>query len=431
MKILYYECFAGISGDMNLGAMIDLGVPAEYLKNELQKLPVSGYEIIVESALKNGISGTKVTVQLEGDKHESHTHGHSHGEHSHGHHSHGSHTQESHSHGHGHGHHHHDDDRTFASISKMIQASSLNDKVKKDSIGIFEWVAKAEGKIHGKPPENVHFHEVGAVDSIVDIVGAAICMDYLNPDKIISSPVELGSGFVHCAHGKFPVPAPATMEILKDIPVIKGTVSKEATTPTGAAILKYFVNEFTDHPSLKLDKTSYGIGHKDFEVPNVLRVSIATDTNPGAYQTQQATVVECNLDDMPSEQLNFVMQLLFENNAHDVFYTPIVMKKGRPAIMLSVLCDASSLENIKDILFKNTSTIGLREYPVTKSILPREIKTLDTQYGTIQMKICTWDNNIKYKPEIDDCIQAAKEHNIPLNVVIDEVNKVYMESKGK
>ena len=431
MKILYYECFAGISGDMNLGAMLDLGVPAEYLKNELKKLPVKGYEVKADSAIKDGISGTKVTVQLEGDEQEKHTHGHSHGD------SHGEHTPEDHSHGshfhgtHTHGHHHHDDDRTFASIKKMIEASELNDKVKKDSIGIFEWVAKAEGKIHGKAPEEVHFHEVGAVDSIVDIVGAAICMDYLNPDKIISSPVELGSGFVHCAHGKFPVPAPATMEILKDVPVIKGTVSKEATTPTGAAILKYYVGEFTERPVIKLEKTSYGIGHKDFEVPNVLRVSLASDTVSSAYQTQQATMVECNMDDMPSEQLNFVMQLLFENEAQDVFYTPIVMKKGRPAIMLSVLCKSESLGKIRDILFKNTSTIGMREYQVQKSMLPRELKSFDTQYGPIRMKICSWDNNLKYKPEIDDCIQAAQKHNLPLKVIIDEVNKVYKESELK
>ncbi|MCG8700359.1 MAG: nickel pincer cofactor biosynthesis protein LarC, partial [Bacteroidales bacterium] len=282
MNILYYECFAGISGDMNLGALIDLGVPVEYLKSELQKLPVPGYSISTEKSLKMGISGTKVTVQLT----------------------------EHHGHHHHHHHEHHDHHRGFSDIKKLIEESELSPNVKKDSIGIFTYIAQAEGKIHNKPANEVHFHEVGAVDSIVDIVGAAICIDYLKPGKIMCSTVQLGGGFVKCAHGTFPVPAPATMEILQNVPVAKGIVQKETTTPTGAAILKYYVSEFTDTPTFSLSKTSYGLGHYDFDIPNVLRVSLVSEQSILDLETASATMIECNIDDMPAEHTEFVLKNL-------------------------------------------------------------------------------------------------------------------------
>jgi uncharacterized protein (TIGR00299 family) protein len=275
MKILYYDCFSGISGDMNLGALIDIGVDENYLISELSKLNIKGYEISVNKDSRKGVFGTKVKVILSEDGHEHihthqsgnlHNHCHNH-EHKHEHESNHTHSDEFH-----HSHEH----RNLNDIEKIINESSLNDNVKQISAGIFRRVAEAEAKIHSKPLEEVHFHEVGAVDSIIDIVGAAICLDYLKVDKIMSSTIEVGSGFVKCAHGLLPVPAPATVEILKGIPIKSCNIPFEATTPTGAAILTYTVNEFTDRKEFKIMKSAYGIGHKDKgDIPNVLRVFLA------------------------------------------------------------------------------------------------------------------------------------------------------------
>ncbi|GAA0744069.1 hypothetical protein GCM10008906_28520 [Clostridium oceanicum] len=295
-KILYYECFSGISGDMNLGALIDLGVDKDYLIKELSKLKVSDeYDIKVTTDDRKGIYGTKVDVLLNNIEECNHSHKHNfedhHNEEVHTHeHSHvhddNHHNTDCHEHCHGHSdncenthsHSHHHSHRNLQDINNIIDNSELNDNVKKISKDIFLKVAKAEGKVHNKPLNEVHFHEVGATDSIVDIVGAAICLDFLNVDKILSSTVELGSGFVKCAHGTMPVPAPATTEILNNIPIISGTVPFEATTPTGAAILATMVNEFTDIKKFNILKTGYGVGGKDIgDVPNVLRVFLAED----------------------------------------------------------------------------------------------------------------------------------------------------------
>lgn len=276
MSILYYDCFCGISGDMNLGAMIDLGVDPEFLKAELAKLPMaSEFEVHIQKAVKKGIEGTKVDVHLinEGHKHHEHHahHGHEHHHHDHDHH-HGHHHDHTHTpHEHKHSHHEH---RNLDVIEKMINTSSLSDQVKSLSLKIFMEVAKAEAKVHGKSLQEVHFHEVGAVDSIVDIVGAAICYDALGVSKVIASPVQLGGGFVKCDHGMMPVPAPATAEILKGVPVKIGLTDKEMTTPTGAAILKALVSEYSDQLQLNISKIGYGLGTRELEFPNVLRVML-------------------------------------------------------------------------------------------------------------------------------------------------------------
>ena len=398
MKIIYYHCFAGISGDMNLAAMLDLGVPAEYLRNELQKLKIDGYSIEDKKALKSGIAGTQVTVTLTNDSHQ-------------------------HEHGHSHGHGHHQDHRTFSVIKEIISQSDLSKEVKQTSIAIFEKVAIAEGKIHDKPAEEVHFHEVGAVDSIVDIVGAAICYHYLKPDKVVCSTIELGGGFVHCAHGKYPVPAPATAEIVKGLPISKGTVNTETTTPTGAAILATIVDEFSDQLNSTIDKTAYGIGHKDFEIPNVLRVHMATNKPvQDGLETASAHIIECNLDDMPSEQYDFVMDKLFEAGAQDVFFTPIIMKKSRPASKISVLCDSKKMDNLTQILLQNTTTLGVRSHTVGKTMLPRTMRDVKTKFGTIQIKEAQLNGKIiKQKPEYDQCKKAAQKYDIPISDVIIEV----------
>ena len=397
MNLLYYECFAGISGDMNLAAMIDLGVPEVHLKKELEKLGLEGYEIHVDQELKMGIYGTKVNVE---DK--IHNHGHSHG----------------------HGHNHSHDHRTYKEIKEIILKCDLDDATKTTSINIFEKVAVAEAKIHNKTTDDVHFHEVGAIDSIVDIVGAAICYHYLSPKKVICSTIELGGGFVNCAHGKFPVPAPATTEILKGLPVKLGTVNVETTTPTGAAILATLVDEFTDTPEIKINKTSYGIGHRNMEIPNVLRVHDA-DLNTGKNR-QKALMVECNLDDMSPEHFGFLMERLLEQGAHDVFLTPIIMKKTRPATKLSVLCSEDNAKKFKDIIFSETTTLGIRSYELHKDMLERKIETIQTQYGPIDIKISgTNINDIKAKPEFEQCKMAAVKYNVPLRLVVEEALKEY------
>lgn len=291
MKVLYYDCFSGISGDMNLGAMIDLGVDKDYLIGELSKLKLQDeFQLKITTDSRKGISGTKVDVILihehqeecHANESEVHTHGedHHHDEEHHHEHSHnhgdGGHShshQQAHKHSHQDSHHH--EHRNYRDIESLINSSELSDEVKKLSLNIFMRVAVAEAKVHGKAIEEVHFHEVGATDSIVDIVGAAICATYLKIDKIMCSSVELGSGFVRCAHGLIPVPAPATVEILKGIPVKAGVVPKETTTPTGAAILAELVDEFTDKKNFIIEKIGYGVGHRDTEIPNVLRVFLA------------------------------------------------------------------------------------------------------------------------------------------------------------
>jgi uncharacterized protein (TIGR00299 family) protein len=425
MKILYYHCFAGISGDMNLAAMIDLGVPEDYLVCELQKLNIGGYKLEARKELKMGISGTLVDVILTDSKSldfnslnprvfeldKGHSPGHSHETKKH--------ITEVHQHEH----------RSYKEIKQLIQKSTLSEEVKKTSIDIFEKVAIAEAKIHNKTIDTVHFHEVGAVDSIVDIVGAAICYHYLKPDKVLCSTIELGGGFVKCAHGTFPVPAPATAEILKDIPVKIGTVQVETTTPTGAAILAALVDTFTDSSNLKIEKTSYGLGHRNMDIPNVLRVHLAEMVDSST--TEKAFILECNIDDMAPEHYDFLIEKLLDEGAQDVFLTPIVMKKSRPATKLSVLCSINDKAKFENILFLESTTLGIRCYEVSKTILERKTETVETHFGKIDVKIAFLNGEeIKFKPEYEQCKEAAKKFNVPLKKVMDEVTET-LNSKRK
>lgn len=402
MKILYYECFAGISGDMNLGAMIDLGIKPEYLVKELKKLNLKDYELKIFKDQRKGISGTKVDVLIKGQTdvtaidNKQHNH------------------------------------RNFADIQTIINKSNLNDNIKDLSLKIFRKVAEAEAIIHDKNINDIYFHEVGAIDSIVDIVGAAICFDYLKPDKIYSSTVELGSGFTHCAHGTFPVPAPASVEILKGKPVKRGTVQYEATTPTGAAILAACADKFTDSVNFTVDKIGYGLGNKDENIPNVLRVYIGSDISSESTEKISSSIVECNIDDMNPEYYDYIIDSLFDAGAKDVYITPIIMKKSRPAAKLSVLCDTGAEKNIEEILFKETSSLGLRKYTVEKIILERKIERVKTKYGEVKIKSAFYKNKlIKSKPEYEDCIRIAKEKNIPISEVYRMVEKSMNEKNGR
>ena len=302
MKILYYDCFAGISGDMNLGAMIDLGVDQCFLRTELEKLNISGFHLEITPDLRCGISGTKATVIIENPGNKKHRH--------------------------------------LRDIHELINRSDISDKTKSKSLEIFQLIAESEAKVHRIDIEKVHFHEVGALDSIVDIVGAAICLDYLNVDQILSSPIQLGGGTVKCEHGIMPVPAPATALIVAGVPVKMGLLQHEATTPTGAAILVATVDQFTEQINFSIAKTAYGIGQRDIsDIPNVLRLYLSEVKQGGNEPViEVATLLECNIDDMNPEHFEYLLDLLLQKGGRDVWFTPIIMKKSRPAITVSILC---------------------------------------------------------------------------------------------
>ncbi len=388
MRILYYDCFAGISGDMNLGALLDLGVDRAFLENELKKLNIEGFHLEISSDIRRGISGTKATVVIQNPDNEKHRHLHH--------------------------------------VEEIINNSSLSEKVKATSLKIFRLIAFAEAKVHNIEVERVHFHEVGALDSIADIVGAAICLDYLKIDKVLSSPIQLGGGTVKCAHGIMPVPAPATALIVANIPVKTGLVQHEATTPTGAAILVATVDEYTSEINFPISKTAYGIGQRDVsEVPNVLRVYLSdTKTAISGLKEESATMVECNIDDMNPERYEFIMEQLFEAGAADAWLTPIIMKKSRPANQLSVLCSSDKARKIKEIIFTQSTTIGLREYSIKKSVLSRVEKQVTTKFGAITVKQSVFEGKIvRSKPEYSECKSIAKQQNISIEEVEREVIK--------
>ena len=388
MKILYYDCFAGISGDMNLGALIDLGVDSNYLIAELQKLQIEGFHLEIQKDIRRGISGTKATVVIENPENEKHRH--------------------------------------LRHVVELINQSSLSSEVKSRSLKIFDLIAEAEAKVHNISKQAVHFHEVGALDSIADIVGAAICLDYLKVDKVMSSPIQLGGGMVKCAHGLMPVPAPATALIVEDVPVRTGLVQHEASTPTGAAILVAMVDEFTDQIDFSIQKTGYGIGQRDIsEVPNVLRVYLLEDMQkPDQTHLEEAWILECNIDDMNPEWYEHLFNKLFEAGASDVFLTPIIMKKSRPANMLSVLCTKRLLPEMKSIIFNNSTTIGIREYVVAKTILERQEKEIDTELGKVRIKYSYFNGReIRFKPEFEDLKNLATQHGLSLNEVEKIINK--------
>lgn len=388
MKILYYDCFAGISGDMNLGAMVDLGVDADYLVAELQKLNIEGFHLEIQKDIRRGISGTKATVIIENPDNEKHRH--------------------------------------LRHVEELINQSSLSSEVKAMSIKIFDLIAVAEAKVHNISKQSVHFHEVGALDSIADIVGAAICLNYLKVDKVMAAPIQLGGGMVKCAHGLMPVPAPATALIVQDVPVKTGLVQHEATTPTGAAILVATVDEFTDQINFQIQKTGYGIGQRDIsEVPNVLRVYLSESNDVNDHTTlEEAWMVECNIDDMNPEWYDHLFRKLFDVGASDVLLTPIIMKKLRPANTLSVLCNSRIKSEIKAIIFRNSTTIGLREYKVTKTVLERQAREIETELGKVAVKYSFYEGReIRFKPEYDELARLAVEHGLSLNEVEKIVNK--------
>jgi pyridinium-3,5-bisthiocarboxylic acid mononucleotide nickel chelatase len=400
-RILYYDCFAGISGDMNLGALVDAGVPQDHVIGEVARLGLGGYTLRFSRAAQNGIHGTRADVEVEGGHGAAALHGGHGGAAPHagssphtGHAGHSSHSQ----------------------IVKLIGSSPLAQGVKDRALAIFDVLARAEARVHDRPVGEVRFHEVGAVDSIVDIVGAAVCLEYLKPDRVLCSPVELGGGFVKAAHGLLPVPAPATAEILSGVPVKSGAVPFEMTTPTGAAVLKASVTAFGTGMRFTITRVAYGVGHRTTEIPNLLRVFLA-EADAGET-AEDACVLECNIDDMVPELYSHLAEVLFAAGAADVWFTPIVMKKSRPAVTVSVLCEPEAEGGLAGLLLRETTTFGLRRVPVRKTALPRESRTVTTSLGPVRVKTAFLDGRpVKSKPEYEDCLRIARERGMPLREV--------------
>lgn len=432
MKTLYLDIFSGISGDMFLGAVLDLGLDLTYLKSELSKLNVSGYHVHASRKAKSSIEGVKFDVHLERAHSHQHEHKPSRG-HAHRHDS--GHDHSHHDHGHGHHTHHHDESRDYAEIKKLIAQSTLSDWVKQRSVAVFHRVAVAEGKIHGQKPEKVHFHEVGAIDSIVDIVGACIALEWLGTPRVIAAPVVEGHGWVNCAHGRFPIPTAATLEILgaRGIPITQCEEPHELVTPTGAAILAEFADRFERMQDLTAHKVGYGLGTRDNETrPNVLRAVLGSSgsgprieqsektSKKNDWETDNIAVLETNLDDCTSEILGFVVDKAFSDGALDAFHTPIQMKKNRPGVVLTILCEASQSDMFTELILRETSAFGVRRKSVERRKLRRHVVTVVTPYGEIPVKIGTLNKEtLQVSPEFEACKEAASEFHVPLREVYD------------
>ena len=376
-RALYYDCFSGISGDMNMGALVDVGVPGEYLGEQLAKLSLAHeFTLSLESGSKMGITGTRASVNLSPEHKRAVRH--------------------------------------LADIEAIIGSAEFAPGIEAKAIDIFRAIGTAEAKIHGTSIDEIHFHEVGATDSIVDIVGAAICLDYLHVESVLANTVEVGGGMVRCEHGLLPVPAPATAELLRDVPCHYGRIDQEATTPTGAAILKCTVDRFGPPEDFVSERIGYGIGYKDFEIPNVLRVMLGetgTVQRSADYELATNLLVECNIDDMSPEAFQPLIDSLLADGANDVFLTPVVMKKSRPATKVSVLIREDALDTITQTLFASSTTIGVRIQSVEKRMLPRESREVITSFGKVRVKIVTLPGGgTKWKSEHDDIVSLAAGH---------------------
>ena len=423
MKTLYLDIFSGISGDMFLGAMVDLGVDFDALEAELKKLKLEGYTLSANRRQKCAIDGVKFDVHLadggEGDHSHSHSHDHSH-EHSH-----------SHDHEHSHEHSHGSDDghghsRNFAQISEMIHKSTLSDWVKQKSVAVFQRVANAEGKIHGMPPFEVHFHEVGAVDSIVDIVGGCIALELLGKPRVRSGPVIEGTGFIMCAHGRFPIPAPATLNILAErgVAITQCEEPNELITPTGAALIAEFAEDFGPMQNLTPEKVAFGLGTRDCETrPNVLRAVLGEESVKSGgndWETDTISVLETNLDDISSEVLGDFVERALNAGALDVVHTPIQMKKNRPGVQLSVLCAEGDADKFSEMILRETSAFGVRRTLTERRKLQRETKTVSTPYGEVTVKLGLLNGEIvQVAPEYESCRAIAAQADVPLKAVYD------------
>jgi pyridinium-3,5-bisthiocarboxylic acid mononucleotide nickel chelatase len=437
MKIAYLDCFSGISGDMLLGALVDVGVPMSLLQETVRALNV-GAEITASRVDRNGISATKVDVIIGGVKdmpreeflaHEHthadgtrHSHPHEHG-HEHGH----SHSGENaHSHAAGHSHSH----RGLKEIREIIDHAIIPAAAKKRALQAFQLLGEAEAKVHNQDVEKIHFHEVGSVDAIVDIVCGAVAAEYLKIDQWVCSPLNVGSGTVVCAHGTLPVPAPATLELLKDAPIYSGAIQKELVTPTGAAMVRTLATNFGSMPKMKIGGAGYGAGARNFAgAANVLRVTIGESMEQELITPQDnIMVIEANLDDMNPQVFGYVIDKLLEAGALDVFGTPVQMKKSRPGTVLTVLTRTEDAQRIAQMIFEETTTIGLRMRQEMRHTLAREYETVQTTWGRVRIKVARLNGHVtNFAPEYEDCREIAADHSVPLKTVLQQAIKLYLD----
>lgn len=378
MRTLYFDCFAGASGDMILGAMVAAGVDPDALRQQLSILNVEGFKIDFETVDRSGLSATYARVET--------VHEHKH--------------------------------RHLSDIRRIIENSGVTDAAKELSIRIFTRLAEAEARVHNELVEKVHFHEVGALDAIVDVVGAAICFDLMKIDRFVSSPLHVGSGIIEMAHGRFPVPPPAVTELLRGVPFYSGEVKGELLTPTGAAIITTVCQEYGPIPRIKTDRTGYGAGTRQYEnFPNVLRVLVG-ETEAVEAASERLWMIETNLDDASPQIVGHVMDRVFEAGALDCYFTPVQMKKNRPGVLLSVLCGASEKEAVMTLLFTETTTLGIRSYEVERRALRRSLIEVETPYGPIFVKVAHLNGRVVNEmPEFEQCREAAIRANVPLKVV--------------
>jgi len=403
LKTAYFDCFSGISGDMCLGALVDAGVPLKSLAKELKKIPVGGYELVSKKVVRSDFRATKVDVlqNLQGGIPDQKA-------------------------------------MTWKGIEKIIQQAELTQDIRRKGLRIFKRLFGAEAKVHGKSLHTVHLHELGAVDCLIDIFGTIIGLDLLGIERVYTSPVNLGSGFVNTEHGMLPVPAPAIAEILKNIPVYSQSVATELTTPTGAAIIRELASGSGDMPCMDIDTIGIGAGTKNFHLwPNVLRIFAGTTSHSSLSKRragvngqperkglpdETVTVIETNIDDMNPQIFEYVMEQLFRAGALDVFLTQIIMKKGRPGVKLTVLCDEKQRDKLSGIILRETSTIGLRFYEMKRKVMKREIKTVQSKFGKVRVKTSkSGDTILKTVPEYDDCKKIARKLNIPLIDIIKRI----------
>jgi pyridinium-3,5-bisthiocarboxylic acid mononucleotide nickel chelatase len=457
MRIAYLECFSGISGDMFLGALIDAGVPPRLLEDTVAALDV-GARLEISRVVRSGISATKVDVWVDGEKDlpreeywakqgdgarvpapgkADHDHDH---EHHHQHEHQPPHTgadlragvpapgEHSHDHFHSHG-------RGLTEIREIIGRAAISATARMTAIAIFEALGAAEAKIHATSIDKVHFHEVGAVDAMIDIVCAAVGAESLGVDAIVCSSLNVGSGSVQCAHGTFPVPAPATVELLKDAPVYSSGVQAELVTPTGAAIVKTLATSFAAFPEMKIEKSGYGAGSRDFPGhPNVVRLTIGEAASQLAATTssESVTVLEANLDDLNPQVFGYMLDRLFEEGALDAFGVPVQMKKNRPGTLLSVLCKPEDASKLTQLIFTESTTLGVRRRDAVRQTLARRWENVRTQWGDVRIKIASMNGTVtNYAPEYEDCRTIAAENRVPLKTVMQEATQAYLGKNEK
>ena len=417
MKTLYIECNMGAAGDMLMSALSELHPDAEGFMTRLSQIGIPDVAFERRQAVKCGIVGTHIEVRVNGisegeevhaHSHEEHAHHHEE-EHAHSHEEHAHHHEEEHTHSHEehdhhHEHHHTHSHRSMAEIAHIISQLQVSDSVKEHAAAVYRLIAEAESQVHGREVSEIHFHEVGTMDAIADIVGVCMLIEELHPDRILASPVHVGSGQVRCAHGILPVPAPATALMLKDVPIYGGQIQGELCTPTGAALLKHFVTEFVPMPAMQVKQIGYGMGNKDFEMANCVRVLMGEQQNTEGE-------LSCNMDDMTGEEIAYAMNMLLEHGAREVFTTAVGMKKNRPGILLTCLCDTAKRQEMLELIFKHTTTIGIREKKIQRYILDRRIEETQTPYGIVHTKVSEGYGTVRRKPEYEDLAKIAAQQD--------------------